>query len=291
MANYNNCEACEEIRQKNPSLVVNGFTETECNYLKNDLGIDGKSTDCDDLDLLNDCLIGSMEDEAEIADMCSWREFIQKLIPNLWTVFSAIICAICGLWTRIHAIEEDLEEINSQVDRIDCIVGVIGSDQGNTFAIDQSNIRLGSGVSFRSDGAVPQFTGNAYCGYLTGAIHFNSSWTSQSNVNFGDGGKLVYEYRINKARHKIRKLWATNLEHTNSGRGVHAHLRVFNAGDRTYGNDGASDSTGSVVVPSGWIYAQVRMTSIEDWGNASNTGNITLAGVAPVLMDFDEIEC
>lgn len=105
MATYNHCESCEEIRQKNPSMVANRFTDTECAYLQNNTGIDGKSTNCEDLDAMNDCLIGSMEDEAEIADLCSWREYVLKLIPNLWTMFKAIICSMCGLWEKVSSIE------------------------------------------------------------------------------------------------------------------------------------------------------------------------------------------
>ena len=50
MANVN-CEACEEIRQVDPNLIVNGFGDTECASLKNNTGLSPSSgnDDCTDL--------------------------------------------------------------------------------------------------------------------------------------------------------------------------------------------------------------------------------------------------
>ena len=75
MANVN-CEACEAIRQTDPNLIVNGFTDTECASLKNDTGLSASSgnNDCTDLDNLNDCLVGNGATEVEASDVCDWKE-------------------------------------------------------------------------------------------------------------------------------------------------------------------------------------------------------------------------
>lgn len=103
MANYS-CDACEELRQTSTNFVVNGITDTECASLANDTGLSPSSgnNDCTDLNNINDCLVGNMEEEVEAYDVCDWKEFMKKFIPNLWTTLKAIICAICGIWEYIH---------------------------------------------------------------------------------------------------------------------------------------------------------------------------------------------
>ena len=103
MANKN-CNACNEIRSEVPELVANGFTEAMCTSMKNDTGLKQSvgHDDCEDLDLLNDCLVGNMKDEIEDYDQCDWKDFTKKFIDNLWTLFEAMKCAICGLWTNVH---------------------------------------------------------------------------------------------------------------------------------------------------------------------------------------------
>lgn len=103
MANKN-CNACNEIRSEVPELVANGFTEAMCTSMKNDTGMKQSvgHDDCEDLDLLNDCLVGNMKDEIEDYDGCDWKNFTKKFIDNLWTLFEAMKCAICGLWTNVH---------------------------------------------------------------------------------------------------------------------------------------------------------------------------------------------
>lgn len=103
MANYS-CSACEDLRATSPNFVVNGITETECTSLGNDTGLSPSSghNDCTDLNNINDCLVGNMDEELEAYDVCDWKEFMHKFIPNVWTTIKSIICAICGIWTYIH---------------------------------------------------------------------------------------------------------------------------------------------------------------------------------------------
>lgn len=103
-----NCEACIEIRDEVPELVVNGFDDDMCTSLQNDTGLKPSSghDDCTDLDLMNDCLIGNMDTEIDDYDVCDWKEFTKQFINNIWTTLKAIVCTICGLWTNIHNLWE-----------------------------------------------------------------------------------------------------------------------------------------------------------------------------------------
>ena len=108
-----NCDACEDIRETDPSLIVNGWSDSECTSMKNDTGLVASKghDDCEDLTDMNDCMIGNLDADLEKYDVCDWKKFMHKFIPNLWTLESAIICAICGIWTNIHNLWAEIAKI------------------------------------------------------------------------------------------------------------------------------------------------------------------------------------
>lgn len=121
MANIS-CSSCEDLRQTASELIVNGFTDEMCTSLQNDTGLVASSgnDDCTDLNNMNDCLVGNMATEIDSYDVCDWKTFMKKFIPNVWTTLKGIICAICGLWTRIHCI------YNSLVNLVDALADTTG---------------------------------------------------------------------------------------------------------------------------------------------------------------------
>lgn len=110
MANVS-CSSCEDLRQNAPNLIVNGLGSAECTHLKNNTGVGGNSTDCADLNDMNDCFIGNMEPEIDTYDVCDWKEYMKKFVPNVWTVLKGIICAICGLWDNFDDLAETIRNI------------------------------------------------------------------------------------------------------------------------------------------------------------------------------------
>lgn len=106
MANIN-CSSCAELRETAPSLIVNGFDDTMCTSLENNTGLNPSSgnDNCTDLNNMNDCLVGNMDSEIDAYEVCDWKEFMHKFIPNVWTVLKGIICAVCGLWTRVQSFD------------------------------------------------------------------------------------------------------------------------------------------------------------------------------------------
>lgn len=162
------CEACAELRHDHPELIANGFNgETHGKNFAEDKGLSEKddTNDCYDFNLMNDCLIGSMADEAEISGMCGWQDYMKKLVPNLWTMFKAIICAICGIWDNIWEIWENIRQLWNNVKalwdevraiwknikKLFCIVEFMNA--GTEFSFGESSkgesyIVAGKGVSY-----------------------------------------------------------------------------------------------------------------------------------------------
>lgn len=116
-----NCQACIEIRENVPELVTEGFTDSMCASMKNDSGLKASvgNNDCTDLDNLNDCLVGNMETELDKYDVCDWKEFMSQYISNDWTTNKAMICAICGIWTHIHSLENRMTAVEGRVTNLE----------------------------------------------------------------------------------------------------------------------------------------------------------------------------
>lgn len=119
MANTN-CESCNNLKTYSPNVVVNGMGNTECASLKNDTGLNPSSghNDCTDLDHMNNCFVGTLEDEIENYEVCDWRDFAKMLVGNLWNVNKAIICAICGIWSNIHSLWSRTNELAETIENI-----------------------------------------------------------------------------------------------------------------------------------------------------------------------------
>lgn len=119
MANHN-CQACDDLKSSVPNLIVNGMGDAECASLQNDTGLNPSSghNDCTDLNNLNDCLVGNMEQELEAYDVCEWKPFMKRFIPNLWTTLKGVVCAICGIWTNIHNLWAKIAEILTEINNL-----------------------------------------------------------------------------------------------------------------------------------------------------------------------------
>ncbi len=114
------CGACNDLREYAPHFVQNGITSTECNSLKNDTGLNPSlttlHTDCDDLNDVNDCLVGRMDGDLEAYETCDWKKFMHKFIPNVYETIKGIICALCGAWAKLHDHDDQLEDLCIKID-------------------------------------------------------------------------------------------------------------------------------------------------------------------------------
>lgn len=109
MADIDYCTACADLQETAPSVVANGIGDTECANLQENKGLSGESDNCTDLNLLNDCLIGSEIEAVETTDVCDWRDYMKGFGQNIWTVLKGIICSVCGLWSKISEISQDIQ--------------------------------------------------------------------------------------------------------------------------------------------------------------------------------------
>lgn len=124
-SDVDDCSVCNELVDVSPDLVVNGITPEICASLQNDTGLNpgDERTDGQDLDLMNSCLIGRQTDELEALELCDWKEFFYGLIPNIFNMFKAIICTLCGVWGHIHNIEDEVEQLWNSFDQLKEEVG------------------------------------------------------------------------------------------------------------------------------------------------------------------------
>lgn len=122
------CDACYELEEGASNFIENGVTTSIANRLKNDKGFSsdsGVDTDCEALNLANDCLIGGMEDELENYDVCDIKTWLKESWANLHGVLKAMIMAICGLWTKIHCILSGLNTLLTQLSKSDNFAGEV----------------------------------------------------------------------------------------------------------------------------------------------------------------------
>lgn len=94
------CSACNDLRNYAPNFVQNGVDDIVAASLKNNTGLNPGlavlHNDCEDLNDVNDCLIGRMTDELEAYDVCDWKDFMKKHNSNLYETLKAMIAALCG---------------------------------------------------------------------------------------------------------------------------------------------------------------------------------------------------
>ena len=113
----NSCDACEKLREQNPEFTVNGITDDMCESLGENKGLKPSLNhdDCEDLNDINDCLFGNMDEDVDIYDDCKWKDFARDLASNLWNMFKGLICTICGIWTQINNLWESLIELEKEI--------------------------------------------------------------------------------------------------------------------------------------------------------------------------------
>lgn len=289
------CNACEELRSHAPDFVQNGVTDTICTSLKNNTGLNPSATvindDCTDLDLANDCLVGRMDKEVDAYDVCDWKEFMHQFIPNLWNLLKALICAICGLWTKSEKHDCELEYLFNGA-----TFSIGESTSGDAYAV------AGKGVSFLTAHGESVHTSDLHLRYVAGGFgmgggsykFYDEDFTDEQSVgNFDNGstyresssrkgnsiwgqegrpasgGELICEFRIKKSAYpQIKKIYRGFGQETGGG-AYHVDFSIHDEGEYAWGQHGWCDDDGTPsadgydsghLVPEGWLYLQLRLT-------------------------------
>lgn len=138
----NYCEACSELTTNHPYLELDGLTDDMCLSLQNDTGLSASvdGDDCSDLELLNDCLIGSERAKLEIADFCDWKDFTDGLLGNVQTMFKAFGCSVCGLWSNVHALWEFAKSYRLTADGNDVVLTADDGEHGRVSLGDYADV-------------------------------------------------------------------------------------------------------------------------------------------------------
>lgn len=271
-----NCSACDDLRTSAPNLLVNGLGDTECTSLQNNTGLNpsNSNNDCTDLNNMNDCLIGNMEAEVDAYEVCDWKPFMKRYIPNIWTTMKGVICAVCGIWKNI-------QNILSRLNKLECQVKFLS--QGTSFSFGEndtntkSHIVAGKGVSFLnvdSSGTASDVRiryiggglGQVYGSCLFYTANFNdrtsiynydnngvnprfskerkgnSIWNGRDTKPGNAGSELVYEIRILKSEFPQIKSYFGGRGQEARGGAFHSQTVVFTEGEYAYGQRGSCDT-------------------------------------------------
>lgn len=297
MASKPDCNACQDLRDHAPDFVYNGITDSICTSLQNNTGLNPKAsvvhTDCEDLDDANDCLVGRMDDEVDTYDVCDWKEFMHKFIPNLWTVLKGIICAICGIWKNIS--KHDCE-IDYLFNGATFSIGEDPDSSADAYAV------AGKGVSFLTAHGESEHTSDLRIMYVAGGFgrgggsfkFYDEDFTDEASVmNFDNGsttrtsksrkgnsiwgqegrpasgGELICEFRLKKSAFpQIKKIYRGFGQETGGG-AYHVDFSIHDEGSYAWGQHGWCDDDGTPsasgydsghLVPTGWLYLQLRLT-------------------------------
>lgn len=291
-----NCSACQELMNDAPNLIVNGLGSTEVTSLKNNTGLNPSSgnDDCTDLNNMNDCLIGNLESEVDSYDVCEWKDFTKNYVNNAWTVFKGVISAVCGLWTNVQRLQclinllYDGFKFNVSEEETDSSYLVAG--KGISFvsrgasptgeAVDYNLTYVGGALvrgsmsmkaytsNFTDSTSVWNFDDDGENPTKSASRKGNSEWGQTGNT--ANGNELVVEARIKLSEYQgLRSLYSGYGQQNNMGAyDVSSH--VFTAGqyasgqhggcDQSNGNPLASGLSRGHLVPSGWVYVQLRVS-------------------------------
>lgn len=112
----------QNIQNGDKNFCFTEITDKICESLANDEGIHPSATnqnnDCDDLSSLNDLATGSLHNALITLNMCDVNKYkcwLDSLLSWNWNVDKAIICALCGIWKKIHEIEKILIDSNGYI--------------------------------------------------------------------------------------------------------------------------------------------------------------------------------
>lgn len=172
-----NCRACQDLKDNAPEFVVNGVTTNVCTSLKNNTGLNpgNSNDDCEDTADAIDCLVTNMADEVEAYDVCDWKDFMKKFIPNLSNVLHVIRCTVCGVWAKIKALEDKVTALIARVDKHDCEINYLF--EGDSFSVGEdesagSYVVAGKGVSYLTRKSKDFHTTDVRITYIGGGLSY-----------------------------------------------------------------------------------------------------------------------
>ena len=256
MAIEPSCSSCDELRQTSPEFVLKGLTDEMLENLADGNGLvknDGRDT-CEDLHDMNDCLIGNMASEVDSYNVCDWKTFAKRFVPNVWTVLKGMLAWLCRLDCAVNYLYTgqrfNIKE-TAQTDSAYIVLGKGCSLYNNDSAEHTTDILLNyiAGGLLRLSGSIYFYSGTGTFQDAKAVPNFdngetmNTSQTRQKNSHWGVlgrpavGGELIYEIRLKKSEYpQIKNIYGGRGGEANSG-AYSVHFQVFDGDNPPSGQD------------------------------------------------------
>lgn len=314
------CSACNDLREYAPEFVLNGTTDDVGEHLKNDEGLSGANnhTDCEDLLDVNDCLVGNMIDELDGYDVCDWKDFMAAFIGNMYETIKAMVYSTCGQWCAINNMAAGTTFRIGENTSGDAYavagkgVSFLKPNSGQEWTSDIGMAHIAGGLMqvygsyqyFNND-----FTDEAACGNFDNGSTYRVSQSRKGNSVWGkltgqtgfppSAGELICEFRIKLSAFPQVKAFYTGFGRESNNGSYGVRLIPFTAGRYAYGQHGDCTSDGSPgssgydaghLVPNGWIYIQLRLSSCHYW-NMFEGAQYSPYSFMGIRLNLDNLEC
>lgn len=190
------------IQNGDKNFCFTEITDKICESLANDEGIHPSATnqnsDCDDLSSINDLATGSLHNALMTLNMCdvdAYKCWLDSLLSWQWNVDKAIICAICGIWEKIHCLDEKEKYLQCQIDMMkDILLGLVYNnvDTKGSYVVQQETPNLSVVVnkdgSFRYEwsdwNTAPSPWVELGHGVLTGKVNFTMAVNKDGGLDY-----------------------------------------------------------------------------------------------------------
>lgn len=159
------CNSCEQLEKYNFDFVQKGITDDMRASLKKDKGLKSSNgfNNCQDLNDMNDCLIGGMVERIPSYNSCDLDSALMESLNNIMQLLDAIISGDCGQWENIWKIWDEIKKIKQRLDAIETRLDTLETTTG------QINSALSKLLQNLADsGAWKHTEGNIFDGYLNG---------------------------------------------------------------------------------------------------------------------------
>lgn len=192
----------EQIKNGDKNFCFTEITDEICENLANDEGIHPSVTnsnnDCDDLSALNDLGIGDLNNHLIPLNMCdveAWKCWLFSLLSWMWNINKAIICAICGIWEKIHCLDKKDKYLQCQINKMkDILLGLVYNnvDTKGSYVVQQETPNLSVVVnkdgSFRYEwsdwNTAPSPWQELGHGVLTGKVNFTMTVNKNGGLDY-----------------------------------------------------------------------------------------------------------
>lgn len=161
------CNSCEQLEKYNFDFVQKGITDDMRASLKKDKGLKESNgfNNCQDLNDMNDCLIGGMVERIPSYNSCDLDSALMESLNNIMQMLDAIISGDSGQWENVWEIWDEINKIKQRLDDIERRLNTrLDTLETTTSQINSALSKLLQNLA--DSGAWNHTDGNIFDGYL-----------------------------------------------------------------------------------------------------------------------------